>query len=59
NEVLDSFVFSGNAPLVRDVMANGEWVVRDFHHREEERIAARYRSAVEGLSCTTESQPAN
>ena len=49
NNVLDSFVFAGNTPLVRDVMVDGEWVVRDFHHRDEERIAARYRACVEVL----------
>src|SRR5690348_12199814 len=48
--VPDSFIFSGNTPLVRDVMANGEWVVRDFRHRDEERIAARFRKAVETLA---------
>lgn len=47
---LDSFIFAGNAPLVRDVMVNGEWVVRDFRHRDEERIAARFRKAVEALA---------
>jgi len=48
--VPDSFIFSGNTPLARDVMVNGEWVVRDFHHRDEERIAARFRKAVETLA---------
>jgi len=48
--VLDSFLFAGNIPLVRDVMCGGEWVVRDFHHRDEERIAARYRSTVARLA---------
>jgi formimidoylglutamate deiminase len=47
--VIDSFVFSGNANLVRDVMVAGEWVVRGGHHRDEQRIAARYRDAVTGL----------
>ncbi|HEY3521951.1 MAG TPA: formimidoylglutamate deiminase [Rhodanobacteraceae bacterium] len=46
NNLLDTFVFAGNAPLVRSVMVNGEWVVRDFRHRDEERIAARYRRCV-------------
>jgi hypothetical protein len=23
-------------------MVNGEWVVRDFRHRDEERVATRY-----------------
>ncbi len=44
--VLDSFLFAGNAPLVRDVMCGGRWVVRDFHHPDEEAIAARYARAV-------------
>jgi len=44
--VIDSFLFAGNTPLVRDVMCGGEWVVRDFHHRDEARIAARYRDTV-------------
>ncbi|TAL83951.1 MAG: formimidoylglutamate deiminase [Rhodanobacter sp.] len=48
--VLDSFLFAGNTPLVRDVMCGGRWVVRDFHHRDEAAIAARYRQVVERLA---------
>jgi formimidoylglutamate deiminase len=48
--MMDSFLFAGNTPLVRDVMCGGEWVVRDFRHRDEERIAARYRASVERLA---------
>jgi formimidoylglutamate deiminase len=48
--MLDSFLFAGNTPLARDVMCGGEWVVRDFHHRDEERIAARYRESVAQLA---------
>ncbi|MFC4527376.1 formimidoylglutamate deiminase [Dyella halodurans] len=48
--VIDSFLFAGNAALVRDVMVGGEWVVRHFMHRDEERIAARYRSTMERLA---------
>ena len=48
--VLDTFLFAGNANLVRDVMVGGEWVVRGGRHRDEERVAARYRDAVEGLA---------
>jgi formimidoylglutamate deiminase len=47
--VIDSFLFAGNTPLVRHVMCGGEWVVRDFRHRDEDRIAARYRAAVTAL----------
>jgi len=48
--VLDTFLFAGNTPLVRDVMAGGEWAVRDFRHKEEGRIAGDYRAAVEALA---------
>ncbi len=44
--LLDSWLFAGNTPLVRDVIVNGDRVVRDFRHRDEERIAARYRAVV-------------
>jgi formimidoylglutamate deiminase len=44
--VLDTFLFAGNANLVRDVMVDGAWVVRDFHHHDEQRIAARYRETL-------------
>ena len=47
--VLDTFLFAGNANLVRHVMVNGDWVVRDFRHRDEDRIAARYRDVVTQL----------
>ena len=47
--VIDTFLFAGNTPLVRHVMCGGEWVVRDFRHRDEARIAARYRKTVAEL----------
>ena len=50
--VMDTFLFAGNTPLVRDVMAGGRWVVRDFVHHDESRLADRYRAAVERLSKT-------
>ena len=46
---LDTFLFAGNANLVRDVMVGGEWVVRDGRHRDEEGVAMRYRHALENL----------
>jgi formimidoylglutamate deiminase len=48
--VLDSFLFAGNTPLVRDVMVGGRWQVRGFQHRDEARIAARYRATVAALA---------
>jgi formimidoylglutamate deiminase len=35
---------------VRHVMTRGRWVVRDFTHHDETRIAARYRLAMERLT---------
>ncbi|HUH55947.1 MAG TPA: formimidoylglutamate deiminase [Rhodanobacter sp.] len=46
---LDSFLFAGNTPLVRHVMTGGRWQVRDFVHRDQDRIAARYREVVSRL----------
>jgi formimidoylglutamate deiminase len=48
--MLDSFLFAGNTPLVRNVMCGGHWVVQDFRHHDEERIATRYRRVVEQLA---------
>ncbi|MGN2246013.1 formimidoylglutamate deiminase [Frateuria sp. GZRR35] len=47
--LLDSFIFAGNTPLVRHVMSGGRWVVRDFQHHDEARIAQRYRETVQRL----------
>lgn len=47
--LLDTWLFAGNRTLVRDVMVNGDWVVRDFQHRDEQRIASRYKAVVERL----------
>ncbi|MEO7430990.1 MAG: formimidoylglutamate deiminase [Dokdonella sp.] len=48
--VIDTWLFAGNASLVRDVMVAGEWHIRAFRHRDEERISARYRAVVERLA---------
>ena len=48
--LFDTFLFAGNSQLVRHVMANGKWVVRDFRHHDEERIAERYRSVAKRLA---------
>jgi formimidoylglutamate deiminase len=49
---MDSFLFAGNTPLVRHVMAGGSWVVNDFQHRDEARIVARYHAAMQKLAIT-------
>ncbi|HET6632223.1 MAG TPA: formimidoylglutamate deiminase [Rhodanobacteraceae bacterium] len=48
--LLDSLVFAGDTPLVRDVMVGGQWQVREGCHRDEQRIAERYRATVEQLA---------
>ncbi|HET9034542.1 MAG TPA: formimidoylglutamate deiminase [Dokdonella sp.] len=49
SNLLDTWLFAGNSNLVRDVIVNGDWVVRDFRHRDEARIAARYRAVIARL----------
>ncbi|MCC7046296.1 MAG: formimidoylglutamate deiminase [Alphaproteobacteria bacterium] len=48
--LVDSYVFAGNAPVVRHVMVGGAWVVRDGKHRDRERIAAAYRATIRRLA---------
>ncbi|MDC8011922.1 formimidoylglutamate deiminase [Tahibacter soli] len=48
--LIDTLIFSGNRNLVRDVMVNGQWRVKDGRHVERERIAQRYREVVEKLA---------
>ena len=47
--VLDSWIFSGTDNPVRDVMAGGEWVVREGRHPREEAVARAYATAVRGV----------
>lgn len=49
DHLLDTFVFSGNRNLVRDVMVNGQWCVRDGRHRDAARIAQRYAAALRAI----------
>ena len=49
-DVMDSFLFAGNTPLVRDVMVGGQWRVRDFAHVAEASAADAYRRVVERLA---------
>lgn len=47
--VLDSWVFSGTANPVRDVMVGGEWVVKQGRHPREEAVRSAYAEAVKRL----------
>jgi len=44
--LVDAWIFSGNASVVRHVVVGGRVVVRDGHHPEEEAAAVRYREAL-------------
>jgi formimidoylglutamate deiminase len=48
-EVLDSWIFAGNTPLLRDVCVGGRHLVRAGHHVQREAIARRYRQALARL----------
>ena len=48
--LIDTWLFSGNSNLVRDVLVNGRNVVRDFEHAQQTRIAARFRAALNKLA---------
>ena len=49
-DVVDSWLFSGNRNLVREVVVGGRRVVRNGLHVDEDRIAARYRDCVQRLA---------
>ncbi|WP_372394503.1 formimidoylglutamate deiminase [Azospirillum sp. HJ39] len=44
--LLDSWIFAGNAALVRDVVIAGRAVVRDRRHPREEEIAERFKKTL-------------
>lgn len=46
---LDSWLFSGNQPVVKDVFVGGARVVHDGIHRDEDRIKLHYRKVVANL----------
>jgi formimidoylglutamate deiminase len=49
DDIIDTFVFSGPADAVRDVMVGGRWLVQDGRHFAETAIAAGYRRAIQKL----------
>ena len=49
DEVLGSFIFSGNDNLVKDVMVGGQWVVRNQQHVAQQAIAARFKQTLAEL----------
>ena len=49
DELLDSWIFSGNHNAVRDVYVGGQHVIQDGHHSQEVAIADRFRSTLKTL----------
>lgn len=51
--LLDTFIFSGNAPLVRDVFVGGRHVVNEGRHIKEEEVSGRYRDFLDSCKSFT------
>jgi len=49
---LDAYVFVAGEAQVATVMVGGEIVVADGRHKQHDRIAARYKTAIERISRT-------
>lgn len=49
DEILDSWIFSGNQNTVRDVFVGGEQVISGGRHVREEAVAHRYKSVLNEL----------
>jgi formimidoylglutamate deiminase len=49
DELLDTYIFASNRPLISTVIAGGQTVVVDGRHCQETELAGRYRSALERL----------
>ena len=49
DELLDSWIFSGNSNLVRDVYVGGQHVIQNGHHALEAVIADRFKSILKTL----------
>jgi formimidoylglutamate deiminase len=46
DQILGRWLFATGAEVVRDVLAAGEWVVRDGRHRDEEAIDRAFRDVL-------------
>ena len=50
DDLLDSWIFSGNENLVRDVYVGGNKIIDNGHHANEEEIARNYRDTLDQLA---------
>lgn len=49
DEIIDSWIFSGNENTVRDVYVGGQRVISNGHHALEDQIQQRFRSTLKEL----------
>ncbi|WP_138381118.1 formimidoylglutamate deiminase [Luteithermobacter gelatinilyticus] len=47
--LIDSFVFNGTTPVIKDVMVRGQWIIRDGRHKVEDDIVRNFRATMEKL----------
>ena len=50
DDLIDSWIFSGNENLVRDVYIGGKKLIADGHHANEDMIARNYRVTLDQLA---------
>ena len=50
DDLVDSWIFSGNENLVRDVYIGGKKLIVNGHHADEETIAQNYRATLDQLA---------
>ena len=52
SDIIDSWIFSGNENLIKDVYVSGEAVILDRHHPLEQEVARNYRRAIDALAAS-------
>jgi formimidoylglutamate deiminase len=50
DDLIDSWIFSGNSNLVRDVYIGGNKIIDNSHHADEDTIARNYRNTLDQLA---------
>lgn len=49
--LLDSLIFASQSNVVKDVMVNGQWVVKNGKHDHEEKASQAFKEVLKSLSC--------
>jgi formimidoylglutamate deiminase len=47
--IIDAWIFSGNQNVVKDVFVNGECVISNYQHAQQDQVEKRYRSLMRRL----------